>query len=667
MKNKLITAILSLGLCATFLVGCANQGDGSTTSEYQPKNEIEKAFYALKDNNFSIDYYDQYANNQSVKRNQVTYYTPYSLQSDGDLGFFGYAQNDDCVFSYTLEDGQVVPSTPIYNSSTGIRYDSIYDYREGMDKFDVSYLDSTLDENNEYTYVFNKNLVNDRIFTSVFFRMSYNPAFTPKEVKISIVKNVITIRATLLQYDETHKDTCEVTIFDVGKTENKEIKQYLDDGKSAKTPLNNRFYNFIAPYLVSNNFTVNLDATHYWDSANQQYFDFRMNQYFTDDAILYEPLNGGTISGEILASGIVSSFYLDSISDDKLEMGQAKIADSEGSFFTSLYGGSMMYNLSSLSFSSFIGYLDDENENIFYLTDSQLQYVLSYVCYLEIDTSYSAVTKLIFEILDYETHEFKLTFYIKDKTTNIDKGYYEATFYDLNKTKIVSVDRYLNIGNPADTNNKAELTSVLDKFKTHNYSMDILSNVGLATAYYTEKYKFVEACGDKTNNYGFMKIDENTIYMFSIKYDSSLKPIAMDIDESKNYALGDSPMTLPGVGDFVNAENDAFYLSAFSNSLYDYDNYVVDDSLGVSYWRNTSTGLSQKFLDFFGYSQNYLPNGSGFMVSNGEDPYDVRVTLLVSLISKQSGEPNYFTVTHYNVGGTKVDFIENYLSNLGGK
>lgn len=666
--KKTILSILYFCLGVMALTGCQPNNPSTSQDDFVPENELQEAFYALMDNNFSIDYYGSYANSGGIKRNQKTYYTAYSLQSEGDYGFFGYAQNDDCVFSYNLVDGQVVSSTPIYDSSTGIRYDSIYQYREGMQDFDFSYLSGEKDEDGYYIYKFGENTLNDKLFIGIFFRMTYNPAVTPAEVKISIVKDIINIQATLLVYDETHYDSCEATIYDVNKTENLEIKQYLQDGKTAKTPLNNRFYSFIAPYLMSNSYQISLDGTQLWDSSSQSYYNFKMNQYFTDDAILYENLNStGRLTGYALISGVVTQFYLDDINDNRLDLGLSIQADSDGNFYESLYGDYLLYALSMLSFSNFIGYIDENDPNVFYFTDSQLKYILSYICYVESDTTYNYINSLKMEILDYENHEFKLTFNFYDTTTGINKGNFVATFSNLNKTTIPAVERHLKTGEDAANQDIEVLKSVLNKFSKHNYMMDtFISYTGIGQTYFDSRYKYVVVPGNPNANYGYVKPNDDTIYEFSMTYNSTNQPSSISVDESVNHALGDNGLILPGCGSYVNAENDLFYLSAFDDALYDYDQYVKDDSLGFTYWRNSTSGLSQKFLDYFGYSTYYFPNGSGFMVSDSDDPYDVRVTLIISVISKTTGDYNYLKIPFYNVGGVSVDLVEQYLDSLGG-
>ena len=268
--NKKLNTFFSLVFLFN-VCGCNNEVSSSISSslnEYTPTTELEKALYKLKDNNFSIDFYDSYYNNNNVERNSKFYYTNYSFQGEGDFGFVGVAQGKNLIFRYTLKDNEVVPGTPLINSNTGTRYESIFDYREsyGMNNFDYSCLPTEKDSNGYYKYKFGVNEKNDKLILPIFLRL-IPESLPPEELRIKVVKDVITFDATVLKYDFNNdgkpdeKDKITAIVYDIGKTENKEIKQYLENGKTSRTPLDLKFYKFFHPYLFSNNYSVDLDAT----------------------------------------------------------------------------------------------------------------------------------------------------------------------------------------------------------------------------------------------------------------------------------------------------------------------------------------------------------------------------------------------------------------------
>ena len=619
MKKKIL-AFLSFSFLLTGLVAC---GNSDIPSQDEPKDEetlpvlpeaegsLQKFFDSLRMNNFTVSYSDSYAA-QGVERTQMSYYTDYSLQSQGDLGFNGYAQNDE----------------------------------------------------------FGKNTRNDELLVSVFLRKTYNPDVLPQEVSLTLVQDTLTIDCVSNYYEEQDAyDRSTASVYNVGSTENKEIKKYLEDGKTSKTPLDRKFYELIAPYLTSNNYKVYLDATGLRnDSGGME--TFRQNQYFLDDAIIYETLSstsGNNVTGFLQTPGAVVNFKLDDMNDDKLEILGTPSNQGDG-FYTSLYGEYLTYVLSSMSFSNFIGYVDEEHENSYYITDSQAQSILAYICQYELDTTERSLKSLRLEVNDWETHAFTLYFDVYNPTTSLDRGIFKATFSDVNNVNSVAVERYLNIGDSALTQDKTTLETVLNKFKGNNYSMDVISDAGLSKVYYTENYYFIQTYGVPTSNEGFIK-EGNSIYGFNLTYNVSGTQItAINIDRSKDYATGG--MKLPGCGEYMGDLNtDLFYFSAFDPVIYDYEeaNYTPASIMGYNYWKNNGTvsdgkrSFSKAVFDYFGLTSSSLPQGAGFMVSDGEDPYDVRVSMFLAYSSADGLNFGGQFATFYDVGGTGFDYLDKYV------
>lgn len=677
MKKKIL-AFLSFSFLLTGLVAC---GNNDAPSQDEPKDEdtlpvlpeaegsLQEFFDSLRMNNFTVSYSDSYAA-QGVERTQMSYYTDYSLQSQGDLGFNGYAQNEECVFTYNLENGEVISGVPVIDYGAGIMVSDIYDYRDGMENFDYTFLPSNYTPGTKYLYEFGKNTLNDELLVSIFLRKTYNPDVLPKEVTLTLVKDTLTIDCVSNYYEEQNAyDRSTASVYNVGSTENKEIKKYLEDGKTSKTPLDRKFYELIAPYLTSNNYKVYLDATGLRnDSGGME--TFRQNQYFLEDAIIYETLSetsGNKVSGFLQTPGAVVNFKLDDMNDDKLEILGTPSNQGDG-FYSSLYGEYLTYVLSSMSFSNFIGYVDEEHENSYYITDSQAQSILAYICQYELDTTERSLRSLRLEVNNWDTHAFTLYFDVYNPTTSLDRGIFKATFSDVNNVNSVAVERYLNIGDSALTQDKATLESVLNKYKGNNYSMDVISDAGLSKVYYTENYYFIQTYGVPTSNEGFIK-EGNSIYGFNLTYNASGTQItAINIDRSKDYATGG--MKLPGCGEYMGDLNtDLFYFSAFDPIIYDYEaaNYTPASIMGYNYWKNNGTvsdgtrSFSRAVFDYFGLTSSSLPQGAGFMVSDGEDPYDVRVSMFLAYSSADGLNFGGQFATFYDVGGTKFDYLDNYV------
>ena len=631
---------LKIFLCAIMpLLVCSAVSCSET-----PLNELQAIFEKLKNNNFTVDYTDSFTSNKNIERNQKYYYTEYALQSEGDLGFSALGQKDDVVFRYNLVEDQVVTGAPMVSYNNGMRYTSIYEYTYGLQDFDISALPTTKGSDGYYVYEHDVNVNNDKIFQAVFLKQSYT-GINPEQIKIKVIKDVLYIETIILTIDipgeELRYESVKTVVYDIGKTENKEIKKYLDDGKSYKDPLDLRFFKTINPYFFSHNYTA------YFDGTGLGY-DFKMTEYCTEDAVL-DVTAGGTSSGYIYEQGAVSTFALDG---DKLRITGTPMADSDGSFFTSLYGGYIAYTLADLSYDNFVGYKDDENENTYYLTDSELIYILSYICYIELyDENYCDVVK--FEILDDETHSFRVSFPLYNKLANKQNGTYVAEFSGLNETKIAQVDRYKNRGANPKTQTKNDLMSVLNEFSNANYSMDSMTGAGFAKIYYNENYFYEELYGNPSNNIGFIKKDDG-IFQFQIANNNVVLDKSVDLNDSYN---------LPGCGDFYFYGNDLGYLSHFDERLYDEKTYELGKVCGMDVWKIKDTDLSKKLFSYVMVDTDVYKNtGVGLLVSKGEDSYDTRLTLIVGYLVSNYGYEGYYTITYYDINNTSYPLLEQYLA-----
>lgn len=654
--NKVLNKFISLTLLFS-LCGCDNNINSSLTnstsnnvsnfisnsinsSSNTPSTEIEKAFYKLKNNNFTIDFYDSLYDNQNILRNEKYYYTDYALQAEGDFGFSGIAQGDDLIFKYTLEDGEVVSGAPIIDSNYGTRFESIFDFTYGMQDFDYRDLPSEIDEKGYYTYTFGKNKKNDSIILPVFLRMGQN-SLPPEELKIKIVKDVITFEAIILNYDfdgdgiNEGQDTMSAIVYDIGKTENPEIKKYLSDGKTSKAPLDLRFYKLFHPYLSSQNYTVDLDAT----GMN---YDFKMTEYCTKNAVL--DVVGNSNSGYMINQGAVTGF---TIKDNKVHL-SSTLADSDGQFYDEIYGQVLAYTFESIYYDSLIGYKDDENDNVYYLTDTYLIYVLSYLCYNEVyETNYCDKVKL--EIINDETHEFKLYFEMYNKQTNRDLGIFEARFYDLNNTSIPAVEEYLYLGDNPNTQTKQNLENVLNMFKEHNYSYDVLMSAGMAKYYNTSNYFYVEVYGSPNKNFGYLKLTDG-VYEFTVVDN------VLSLGNKTDYIL-------PSAGQYFGDIDDLGFVSSINEGMFNIDNYTSSSIYNEDYWKITDISVANNIFNYFlGYYDDILPSGTGVIVK--DDGEDSKLTIFTSYISMDGEYYGYTTFTYYDIGSTSHPVIEEYLSNI---
>jgi len=666
--NKKLNSLLSL-IFIFSIVGCNNNTSSSNnstslsssniinsslSSTYTPKNEVEEIFYKLSKNNFTIDFSDSLFDLNNKVRNEKYYYTEYALQAEGDFGFSGIAQGNELIFKYTLEDNEVVSGAPLINYSNGTRYESIFEYVYGMNNFDYRNLSFEKDDQGYYIYEFGVNRKNDAIILPIFTRLSAsNNALPPELLKFKIVKDVITFESVILSYDFDGdgilegQSTTTAIVYDIGKTENPEIKQYLKDGKTSKESLDLRFYKLFHPYLFTQNYTLDLDGT---DITS----NFKFTEYCTEVAV-YD--HSDIINkGYMLNQGVITKF---AINNDKVEILETPKKD-ESSFYTTIYGDVIASTFNDLDYSYLLGYKDENNENVYYLTDSYLVYILSYLCYNEIyEENYCDKVKL--EIINDETHEFKLYFEMYNKKTNRELGTLVARFYDLNKTVIPAVDNYLSLGDNPNTQTKDDLASVLNKFKTHNYSMDFfIDGVGLAKYIYTEDYMYADIYGNKNINFGFMNVNDSIYEFYTLNNEVTLLNGEGDID----YASGSDPHTLPGLSKLgFGAYDDFGFISTISEELYDTTNYQKSSLYGQDYWAITDITLAyQIFNYYFNSPTSILPTGVGIVVKNDGD--NSKLSFYLAYTSSDGQYTGYSYLTYYDLGITKNVVLDNYVNNL---
>lgn len=640
MKKKTVQ-VLSFGvLLGSFCLSSCGGG----TQEYQPKTDLEKIFFNMKKNNFTVDYTDSFVNFDKKERNEKYYYTEYSYQAEGDLGFRAYAQDDSAVFGYTLEEGEVVSGAPVCDRNTGIRYDSIYDYAPGMGDFDISALPKEKNADGNYIYEFGKNKKNDQLFLSIFLNFSY--LVSDPEVTLRVVKDTLIVDANILSYEigeEIVHDTVHTVIYDIGTTENAEIHQYLKDGKTSKKPLDFRFFKVMQPYLFTHNYTLDLDASGMFQEQDKT---FRMREYCVEKAVL-DVMPNGENQGYLLSQGVVSQFQ---VANDKVEILSTPM-NPDGEFYAYLYEQFLSLSFQDLTYNNFIGYIDEEHENSYIITDNQFVYTMCYLSYASLyDERYCDTVRI--EIIDEEKGEFHAYFDFYNRLTGEKLGIYRAEFKDLNQTVIPAVDTYLSLGELPSKQTKEEVKEVLDLFQQGNYSMDTLTGAGMAKCYYTDQYFYEELYGNPENNLGYIKIGDG-LYAFQMSAGK------VNVDKTKNYI---NSIQLPGVGSVYYGEDDLGYLSHFDEELYNIDHYDIAQFSKEEYWKINDLPLSNRLFRYmFGETEEILPMGSGIRVAKDEEKQDTRLSFLFNYVASDGSYDGMYTMTYYDIGTTMVPALEAYL------
>lgn len=631
-------------LIPAILLSLFSCGNNPSTSEYKPQTELEEIFQDLKENNFTMAYEDSLVNLNNMVRRETYTYTKNSVQAEGYRGFFAYAEDDknDVVFKYNIVDGEIVSGAPLVSSYDGLRYESLYEFTYGFEDFDISYLPKTKDSNGYYTYEFNKNKLNDTLVKAIFNRTGSN-SLDPVSLKMKVVKNILTVETVLIDnyLDPTRKDTITTTIYNIGTTSNPEIEQYLLDGKTSKDPLDMNFYKLMNSYLGATNYAVDM----YNDSISEE--NKLLTEYCTENALL--DVTDYANSGYLKTQGAIVSYE---VVNDKVNILSTPVADQYNNLYTNIFGEIIAYSFADITYDVLVGYKDENNPNLYHVTDSYFIYVLGYLCYLTID-EYNYASEALIEIVG--DNEFVITLNTFDKNTNLKVVSRICKFYDLNKVEMPFVDEYLSLGDAANTQSKDDLQEVLNMIKGHNYSMDILSSSGLAKVYMTENYFYQEIYGDPNSNMGYIKIND-AVRKFNIVNNEII------IDETKDYAAGSNPLEIPSHGDILGYDLDLSYISTFEG-IYDASKYEEKTVDGLSFWSITDTEVALELYDYIwsGISGIY-PYASGFAVSNNGE--NSKISLVAAYVLEDGSYHGYDAFTYYDIGNTSYPILDEYLKTI---
>ena len=630
MKKKFSLLLITSTLMGSLFACSQNKSDNI------PDNELTRIFRKIKENNFTVYNQERKMNNDGQWRNQTFRYTNYALEQEGGVGI---AQGKDEVFRYNIVNGEVVSSLPLYDNISGVRYDTIFEYTYGMQDVDLSALPTEKDEEGWYTYDIGASKANDFAILPVFLRFNPLSPVPPESLKMRVVGDNLELDAVLLDYkwedQPDAKDIAHITVHSIGTTENPEVKKYLDDGRSAKKPLDMRFYKVFNSYLSSYNFTIQTDA------SKVSSIDGNFTIKYTEDAEAIQ--TDSSYYGWVYANTYVSQFQKES---DKLKIITTPKLD-ESSYYSYLYGEKIEYSFPDILYSNLIGYIDEEHDNSYIITDSQFITIFGYICNVYVQTSQYASSVRI-EILDDKAKSFKAYFDFVDQESYKELGTYVVTFSDVNNTVIPEVDRYLARGEKPSTQKKEDFIKVMNEFKKGNYSIDM----GIGKYYFTNNYRYFESYSSDYHDYGIIKEGEH-VYEFEI-VDGKVQ-----VDKKTDYGNTKFPST----GTFFLAEDDFGYMSTFKeDKLYDFDKYYVASSCGEEYWKNDE--LSMDLYNYILGSPSLsviLPKGTGIMVQDGEDPYDRRVTFVTTFASVDETQEGSISYTFYDIGSTSVPLVEEYL------
>lgn len=648
---KKIVSVLSL----LFLLASCSSPVTPNEEDTSSFNAVQKVLHNLKENNFTVNLTTKLANNGGAAQNVIYRYNPDYVMVTGDADNYNYMSKDDTLFKFCFdENGEIVPSAPLISYTTGLRYESFYDYRIGFENFDAKNVSLTEGEDGYYTYNFGNNETNDTILLMTFLGFSSNTHIYPNSFKIKAIGNSLACDVVGIIYTDEIKDTFSVTVNNVGTTENEKIEEFLnDDSKGPLEPLDMRFTKLIFPYLTTFNYSIKIDVSESYDENLKKFVG---TYQFDDHALNFlSPLGGNYSGGYVEYLGYVHKFLFEG--EDKIKITSTP-TNSEGEFYSSIFG-EIMFPFTAMDLSMFMGYKIDDNNYV--ITSDECIYYLTQTFNFQInDETY--VDKINVHVDDYATKAFTLSMNVRNKSTKTDLGLLKASYFGLNQTDIPGLNRLLNEGKDAKIEDKDKFIKVMNEFRNGEYMFDVMTSNGLAHRYYNKNYVFSEVIGNKNNNYGFIK-QEDKIYEFVIDYHKNPEGQVI-IDTSKDYAL--AGMKLPGSGSLWGQDDDAGYISHFESykeDLYNFSNYEIATNKSVSYRKFNVQGAATNFLTYFGGNPKVtIPTSCGFTVSTGNDSYDKRVALRIYYTVAENDYEGYQIMTFYNIGNAKHSVVEKFIN-----
>ena len=159
---KKIVALLSLFFVLTSCSNSTSVDENSVdTSSF---NAVQKVLHKLTNNNFTVNLTSRLANNEGQAQNVTYKYNEDYVMVTGDADNYNFMSKNDTLFKFSFDaNGEIVPSAPLISYTTGLRYESFYDYRIGFEDFSAQDASLVADENGYFTYNFGEKETNDTI------------------------------------------------------------------------------------------------------------------------------------------------------------------------------------------------------------------------------------------------------------------------------------------------------------------------------------------------------------------------------------------------------------------------------------------------------------------------------------------------------------------------
>lgn len=637
----------------------------SSEQSYVPVGTLQQVFANLQKGNFTVEYSMDYAS-ASAPSTQSAKYTEYAIETDGRYGFNSVAQGDHLIFPYRRENGQVVSLAPVIDSYTGLRYETIADYRTTFRDLDLSALPTEANEEGYYEYTFGVNEGNDAIINSLCMLYT-SGTLNPTSIRFKVIGNSLISEGVGLVYGEGVQDTVNANFMQIGTTEIVDVKAFLDNGGQAKDYVSDRFVAFLLPYFLSQRFAIDVDlnrvsAASILTKEYHKVFTPESEYSYADDFDLG--------SGYLEYMGVVSGFSVDE--NGQVEFTNLAQADTSGTPMTDLWNEEIGQSFLTLNPANLIGYESMENgDTSYHLEDTQLISAIANLANVGYSDSFY-VDEIILTVDDWEKGEFTAEFPYYNLSTHQDLGSAYLHFHSLDTAINQPVADLLLESDDPSTQTKEQLQKALDLFGTDKYRQYAVGDYSFVEYAYQPDYTFYRfATSSETTGEGYLNDRDGLLKSFTL----SEGKIAM-----ANQVGGILPGTGPTYGSdtdmayfsrptiYVNGQIDAAQSAAARSALLNADNYALYRQYGSTTWSieedkvlEWANAYFSPIISAYGFRGiNRL--GFTFHLAEENEPSDLNKITFYLYTYDTAGNIYFSTFPYFDLGGEGIKPIDEYLT-----
>lgn len=607
------------------------------SEEFDPTlPSVVDLFTRLKSSkNYTISVNDSFRNMSLTKT-----YTEHAYFFDSEkdyFGHFGFAEANNQVFRFTLENGDVIPEIPYRLDESK---EEVVDHLYGsgvMTSFadmDLDNLPETTVTGNTYRLDLATNEANVNNFIDIINYGDGVMKFDNVQQVMISVTGQDTLRVRLIAsmgMFSSGNYTYIVDVKNVGNTQNSEIESYIAQGKGAKVlaEIPTQFKSILDRIKAGRNYTF--EATYYGSGEvlKEQFVDrFTENACYTND--IFSPKDS---IGYASYQDTIFSYTID---NNKVNAGDI-LVDVFGNPYKTLYEsvnsfvGLDLFSMDTSLIDNKLYVNDVKNINIMMLTTSRQTYN-NYKYLLE---------SAYFEYVDENSLKVVIDFGAYGKA--------EGLITDIGITTIPEITEFLEAGHgPNVDTNFDDLNKVVDLMKSAtSYSEDMGYNSDgqhIGYTYYMEHAVFVDYDLEGWKDFGY--IDYNgAIYEFTVNIINGKETLVLGEEVKANAQLKDTKIY-------------PTYLSIFS------DTSVLEYSALNGYFMTVDTYITGQVCDFMGMDNQkdlYVPYAAGLSVDYNEENINASSLSLGYFVTTSNGGYYRIENVYSDFNSVHFDFIEEFL------